>query len=147
MPIDPHELAGEGGKKVLEVVAETGLSGIPVKPVKKSSDRSLFLYTAIAIGIALLVRFFIAAPYMVSGPSMEETFHNHDYLIIDRLSYRIETPQRGDVVVFKRPQNTAETLIKRVIGLPGDTVTLKSGQVAITNADTPKGMVLKEPYI
>lgn len=111
------------------------------------SDRSLFLYTIVAVGLALFVRFFVAAPYLVSGPSMEPTFQNHDYLIVDRLSYRFETPQRGDVIIFTLPQNPSETLIKRVVGVPGDTVVISGNKITITNDTYPKGFTLSEPYL
>ena len=113
----------------------------------KGSNRSLFLYTIVAVGLALFVRFFVAAPYLVSGPSMEPTFQNHDYLIVDRLSYSFGTPQRGDVVIFTLPQNSGETLIKRVIAVPGDTVEVRGSAVVITNAAHPDGVTLKEPYL
>ena len=144
MPIDPHETTVEGGKNIHDPVSQ-GVS--PEIPSRKESNASLFVYTIAAIGIALLVRFFIAAPYLVSGPSMEETFHNHDYLIIDRLTYRLSTPERGDVIVFSLPQKSGETLIKPIIGLPGDTVTVNETEVTIANAAHPKGLKLSEPYI
>src|SRR3989338_1524764 len=143
MPIDPNETAVEGEEKVFSAHEDAA----PVNtPRRESSDRSLFIYTIVAIAIALFIRFFVAAPYMVSGPSMEGTFHNHDYLIIDRLSYRIETPERGDVVVFKRPGGS-DTLIKRVVGLPGETISLRDTEVVIVNAGNPKGFTLSEPYV
>ena len=148
MSIEPHEIAVEGGKKILEVAADVATTGgIGIKKSAPRPDSSLFLYTIIAIGIALIVRFFVAAPYLVSGDSMKNTFLNHDYLIVDRLSYRLETPQRGDVVIFKLPTNTGETLIKRVIGLPGDTVSFNGTTVTIANAAHPKGFQLSEPYL
>src|SRR3989344_3311564 len=101
MPIDPRESIVEGGKNEAgSIVDSSGDTIVQHIPPRKESNLSLFLYTIIAIGIALFVRFFIAAPYLVSGPSMENTFYNHDYLIIDRLTYRLSTPERGDVVVF-----------------------------------------------
>ncbi len=87
--------------------------------IKKSSQRSLLAYTVIALGLALFIRFFVAAPYVVSGQSMEPNFHDWQYLIVDRISYDIGTPSRGDVIVFDLPQNESRALIKRVIGLPG----------------------------
>ncbi len=115
--------------------------------VKKGSDRSILLYTAIAIALALLVRFFVAAPYLVSGPSMEPTFQNYDYLIVDRLSYEFSNPSRGDIVIFSMPGNLSETLIKRVIGLPGDTVSISGNTITIANATHPSGFTLSEPYL
>ncbi len=108
---------------------------------------SFFGYTLVALGLALVIRFLIAAPFIVSGSSMEHTFENHDYLIVDRITYRFENPVRGDVIVFGLPQETSRDLIKRVIGLPGETVILKNASVTIINKDHPAGFLLKEPYI
>lgn len=112
-------------------------------------DRSFFFYLAVALAIALVVRFFIAAPYIVSGSSMEPNFDNWNYLIVDRLTYHFEAPQRGDVVVLNLPEDTGRALIKRIIGLPGDTIQLTGTEpvVTIINTAHPKGFTLKEPYI
>lgn len=112
-------------------------------------DRSLFAYALVAVGLALVIRFFIATPYIVSGASMEYNFENHDYLIIDRLTYDFSAPQRGDVVVFGLPQEPSRDLIKRVIGLPGETVELSGNapKVTIINSENPKGFTLNEPYL
>ena len=114
---------------------------------RNSSQRSLVAYTILAIGLALVIRFFIAAPYIVSGSSMEPTFFNLHYLIVDRLSYRFESPQRGDVIVFDLPQDTSRALIKRVIGLPGETVVITGNAVSIINTANPQGFTLNEPYL
>jgi signal peptidase I len=119
-------------------------------------------YVVFALGLALFIRFFIAAPYLVSGASMEPTFDNFDYLITDRISYDFSGPQRGDVIVFCLPHSgecsllkrilnkdwqAPRTLIKRVIGLPGETVSVSGGEVRIINAQHPEGFVLDEPYL
>jgi len=121
----------------------------PNAPVKKSSDRALFISVIVALALAFAIRFFIAAPYVVSGSSMEPNFNNWDYLIVDRLTYDFETPQRGDVIVLDLPQETSRALIKRVIGLPGDTVLLSGPDPTITIIDAahPAGFPLNEPYI
>lgn len=111
------------------------------------SNRSLFIYALVALGLALFIRFFIATPYIVSGASMEKTFENFDYLIIDRLTYDFAPPKRGDVIVFGLPQEPSRDLIKRVIGLPGETVSINGNNVTITNAQHPEGFVLNEPYL
>ena len=111
-----------------------------------ASSRSLLLYTVVALGLALFIRFFIAAPYVVSGASMDPTFHDWHYLIIDRISYEFEEPQRGDVIVFDLPDNPAKSLIKRVIGLPGETIILKGDSVTIQNAEQQR-FTLDEPYL
>ncbi len=113
----------------------------------KDSRTSLILYTVVAVGLALFIRFFIAAPYIVQGASMEPTFFDYHYLIVDRLSYRISEPVRGDVVVFNLPQNESRALIKRIIGLPHETVVIEGGVVTIKNAAHPDGFTLDEPYL
>lgn len=116
------------------------------KPVSASSN-SLFGYTVLALGLALFLRFFIAAPYVVSGASMEPTFFDWQYLIIDKLVYAIKPPERGDVVVFKLPHDASRSLIKRVVGLPGETVKISGSTVTIINETNPDGFELEEKYV
>lgn len=122
-------------------------NGAGTNKPKKSSSYSLVGYTVIALGLALFVRFFVAAPYVVSGASMEPIFDNWHYLIIERISYDLEEPNRGDVIVFDLPQEGGRSLIKRVIGLPGETVVLKGQSVKIINEKHPDGFTLDEPYL
>src|SRR5581483_6676057 len=116
---------------------------------QKESNLSLVLFTLIALGLALVIRFWVAAPFVVSGSSMEENFHDWDYLIVDRLTYDFSAPQRGDVIVFQLPEDTSRSLIKRVIGLPGETVVISGTDPTITivSKHHPQGMTLSEPYI
>ncbi len=114
---------------------------------QKDSRRGLIGYTVIALGLALFIRFFIAAPYVVQGASMEPNFEDWHYLIIDRVSYYFGEPQRGDIIVFNLPQNESRALIKRVIGLPGETVVLSGQSITIINAENPHGFKLPEPYL
>lgn len=113
------------------------------------ADRSFFFYLVVALAIALVIRFFVAAPYIVSGSSMEPNFDNWNYLIVDRIAYRFSPPQRGDVVVLNLPEDTSRALIKRIIGLPGDTVQISGAEPVITivNDAHPSGFKLAEPYI
>jgi len=115
--------------------------------IPPASSRSIFGYTVLALGLALFIRFFIAAPYIVDGSSMEPAFLGWDYLIIDKLVYDIKRPERGDVIVFTLPQDSSRSLIKRVIGLPGETVTISGSKVTILNAQNPDGFTLEEPYV
>lgn len=120
----------------------------PSRPAHDDSGRgALFAYTVCALGIALFIRFFVAAPFVVSGTSMESNFDNWDYLITDRVSYRLTDPARGDVIVFHLPQEYSRTLIKRIIGLPGETVDIEGTRVHVTNATHPDGFFLDEPYL
>lgn len=78
---------------------------------------------------------------------MEPSFLDHEYLIVNEISYRFEEPKRGDVIVFRYPLNPQEFFIKRVIGLPREKVQIKDGKVFIYNIDNPNGQVLDEPYL
>ena len=114
---------------------------------ENSSKGSLVVYTIAALGLAIFIRFVVAAPYIVSGASMENTFQDFNYLIVDRLSYDFGDPRRGDVIVFDLPQDTGRSLIKRVIGLPGETIILNGATVTIVNSEYPDGFTLSEPYL
>ena len=129
-----------------DAVMDGNSSQDPETP-QNDSQRYIFTYTIVALGLALFIRFFIAAPYVVSGASMEPNFDNWHYLIVDRLSYDLGGPQRGDVIVFDLPQEGGRSLIKRVIGLPGETVVLKDKTVTVINKEHPKGFTLDEPYL
>ncbi len=95
----------------------------------------------------LIIRPFIAEPFVVSGSSMVPTFHNREYLIVEKLSYRFGEPERGDVIVFKYPIDPEQYFIKRIIGVPGDRVIVSQGRVTIKNADHPNGLLLDEQYL
>mgnify|MGYP000100116289 FL=1 len=104
-------------------------------------------FSLIAILIVVPVRMFIAQPFIVSGASMEETFQSGEYLIVDQLSYHFEAPARGEVIIFKYPKDPSKYFIKRVIGLPGETIEIIDGEVIIKNDANPDGFTLSEPYI
>ncbi len=103
-------------------------------------------FALIAILIVVPIRMFIAQPFIVSGASMETTFHSGEYLIVDQLSYHLHEPKRGEVIIFRYPRDPSKFFIKRVIGLPGDTVTIENGIVTISNEADIDGFVLDEPY-
>lgn len=87
--------------------------------------------TIIALVIVFPIRYFIFQPFFVEGRSMEPNFKNSDYLIIDEISYRLRDPYRGEVIVFKYPQSPSDRYIKRIIGLPGETIEIKNGKIII----------------
>lgn len=103
-------------------------------------------FSLIAILIVLPIRAFIAQPFIVSGASMEETFQSGEYLIVDQVSYYFNAPHRGEVIIFRYPRDPSKYFIKRVIGEPGDTVSIEDGIVTISNATNPDGFALNEPY-
>lgn len=78
---------------------------------------------------------------------MEPNFYNDEYLIINEISYRFDGPKRGDIIVFRYPRNPQEYFIKRVIGLPGEKVLMKEGNVYIVNKENPDGIKLEENYL
>jgi signal peptidase I len=95
----------------------------------------------ITVLLAFLLRFFLIQPFIVEGSSMEPNFHDQQYIIIDKLSYRIREPRRGEVIVFHPPNDPAQNYIKRIIGLPGETVRIDNGNVFINE------IKLEEPYL
>jgi signal peptidase I len=107
----------------------------------------LIKFAALALAIVIPIRTFIAQPFVVSGSSMFPTFHDKQYLIVDEISYKIKGPHRGDVVVFKYPKNPSVFFIKRIIGMPEETITIANGTVTITNKEHPEGIKIQEPYI
>jgi len=100
----------------------------------------------IALAIVLPIRYFLFQPFIVKGESMSPNFESGDYLIVDEISYRFSEPQRGDVVVFKYPKDTTQRFIKRVIGLPGETVVVKNGEVSVTKSNG-ENIILDESYL
>ena len=101
----------------------------------------------IAIAVVLIIRTFLFQPFIVEGASMFPNFQNSDYLIVDELTYRLRAPMRGEIIVFHPPQSPGNYYIKRIVGLPGETVEIKEGKVIIYNTEHPEGFVLKEEYL
>ncbi len=101
----------------------------------------------IALAIIVPLRIFIAEPFIVSGSSMVPNFHNREYLIIDKISYRSNEPERGQVIVLRYPKDPSQYFIKRIIGLPGETVKVDQGSVYIYNDANPTGLKLGEEYL
>jgi len=119
-----------------------------MNPVKNSNFwKELIKLVALSILIVVPFRFYVAQPFIVDGASMDPTFETGDYLIVDELSYHFQTPERGSVLIFKYPKDPKKSFIKRVIGLPGETVSINAGVVTIINSDNPEGFVLEEPYL
>jgi signal peptidase I len=115
---------------------------------KKFENFISFLQTfVLALAIVIPIRFFLFQPFIVSGASMEPNFKNGEYLLIDEISFRFRTPERGEVIVFKYPKDPSYYYIKRVIGLPGETIKLDDNKIWIYNFENPQGQLLKENYI
>jgi len=105
----------------------------------KSYLLELVEVVAIALLIVIPIRMYLITPFFVRGQSMETMFEDGDYLIIDKLSFRITEPKRGDIIVFKAPLDAKSFYIKRIIGMPGETVKVANGEVMITNGEHVEG--------
>jgi len=123
----------------------------PKKPSKLRyvADYIFELVKIVVLSLAIIipVRYFLIQPFYVKGASMEPNFFDHEYLIINEISYRFETPERGDIIVFKYPQDPSQYFIKRVIGLPNETVEIRESKITIYNKDNPNGIALDEKYL
>ncbi|MFA6963790.1 MAG: signal peptidase I [Patescibacteria group bacterium] len=97
--------------------------------------------------VAFLLRYFVIQPFLVDGQSMMPNYHHKEYILTEKLSYMTGEPRRGDVIVFRYPRNPSVSYIKRVIGLPGETVRIANNKITIVNSTNPSGMVLTEDYI
>ncbi|MFH1049160.1 MAG: signal peptidase I [Patescibacteria group bacterium] len=109
--------------------------------------KEIIKVVVISAVIVIPIRYYLIQPFFVSGASMVPQFHNGEYLIIDEFSYRNNAPQRGDVVVFHYPKDPSQFYIKRIVGLPGETVQIKNEQVIIYDKNKqlyPWGLVLDE---
>jgi signal peptidase I len=125
-----------------------------MKMIKIFVMRGFFLFlwetikiVVVSVLIVMPIRYFVVQPFFVKGASMEPSFDDGQYLIINEIGYRFESPQRGDVVVFRYPLDPSQYYIKRIIGLPGETVKIDGGKITIYNQQNPSGMVLDETYL
>ncbi|MEX0916622.1 MAG: signal peptidase I [Candidatus Spechtbacterales bacterium] len=100
-----------------------------------------------ALLIIVPIRYFVVQPFFVEGASMEATYHDGDYLLVDKISYLVGGPARGEVIVFRFPNDPKKVFIKRIIGLPRETVVVERGIVTIYNTENPNGFELEEAYL
>lgn len=104
-------------------------------------------FALIALLIVVPIRWFVAQPFIVRGASMEPTFQTGEYLIVDQLTYHFTDPERGDVIILKYPRDESVYFIKRVIGLPGETVELQGTKVIIRGGAGVEPVTLDQSYI
>ena len=123
------------------------VADIPKEQTTKEFLLEIIKFTVVSILIVAPIRFFIAQPFIVRGESMDPTFADGQYLIVDELTYRSSPPERGDVVVFKYPKDESKYFIKRIIGLPNETVKIVNGKVSVSSSSDPDGTALNEAYI
>lgn len=101
----------------------------------------------VSLAIIIPIRYFLIQPFYVKGASMEPNFFDHEYLIVDQITYRFSSPSRGDVVVFRYPRDPREFFIKRVIGLPGEKIIVKNNKILVYSKEHEEGAVLEEQYL
>ena len=126
----------------------------PIKTEERVAEKTkmqafweLVRFAFMALLVVIPIRLFLAEPFIVSGSSMVPTFSNGDYLVVDKISYELGSPKRDDVVIFRYPGDTTKFFIKRIIGLPGETVDIKGSEVTITNTAHPEGFKLDQPFV
>ena len=128
-------------RQVMEVAVDQERQDSSVPPAR-GFWRELVDTVLPAVAIALVIHLFLARTYGVHGQSMEPNLHDHQRLIVDLVSYRLRPPERGEIVVFDVPEQISDIpLIKRVVGIPGDTVEVKGGAAYVN------GRRLDEPYL
>ena len=100
----------------------------------------------VAAAIFVVVYLFLLQPHQVRGASMEPNLSDGQYILTDKISYRFSDPHRGDIIVFKAPVDENFDYIKRIIGLPGETISIIEDEIIIRNSENPNGFTLGEPY-
>jgi len=130
-----------------------GLTTLIISPTLNILDYMNFIKRAIAaifdflqsvvvvMAVMVMIYLFIMSPQEISGQSMDPNFHNGEYILTNKIEYKIGDPKRGDIVIFKSPRNKEIDYIKRVIGLPGETIRLSNSTFFIN------GKKLDEPYL
>jgi signal peptidase I len=142
-------------EKPISITQPTAPASKPETPKKQKTKWEEFRknvwdivkFSAIALAIVIPFRMYIAQPYIVSGVSMVPTFLDGQYIIVDEISYIAGNPHRGDVVIFRYPNDPSRFFIKRIIGLPNEKINIKDGKITIINDTNPQGFSLEEPYL
>lgn len=94
-----------------------------------------------ALAVFVIIYLFLFQPHQVKGSSMYPNFHNGEYILTDKISYKLGNPQKGDVIIFKAPKNEEYDYIKRIIGLPGDTIEVLNSKIYLNQ------QLLDEPFL
>lgn len=101
----------------------------------------------VIVAIVAGIRTFLVSPFQVEGNSMVSTLEDREYIVINKLAYILGHPERGDIVVFRPPNEPNKFYVKRVIGVPGDTVDIRNGNVYIDTGESGGEQELAEPYL
>lgn len=124
------------------------------EPFRLKEAIAFFRDLAIILVVVMFVRTYVASPFRISGNSMEENYHDQEFILVDKFSYadfgveKVGDPKRGDVVILRpHANNGKEYYIKRVIGIPGDVIEFKDGEVFLKTKDMPEAVKLNEKYL
>lgn len=107
----------------------------------------LFKTAVIVVVIAFGIKYFLVQPFIVDGNSMQPNFQNNEYLLVEKITSKLQDLKRGDVIVFHPPGQEDTNYIKRIIGLPGEKVEIANNKIKIFNKNHPDGIYLDEPYL
>jgi signal peptidase I len=132
--------------KVLKDIKENEFKQESTSDSVKQFITEIFKIVITALIIVIPVRYYVIQPFYVKGESMEHTYKNGDYLIINEIGYRFGEPVRGDVVVLRPPNDPSDFYIKRIIGLPGESIQIKDGFVYILDENN-NSTKLSETYL
>lgn len=128
------------------VAEETNIGENTLQGPEKQKKHGMYLgeileSVAIAVILAVIIRFFLFQPFYIPSGSMEPTLKPGDRIIVNKITYRFSQPRRGDIMVFKYPRDPSRDFIKRIVGLPGETLEIKDSVVYINNKKIP------QPYL
>jgi signal peptidase I len=133
MPEKPDQTTEEGKKEIMDFISEQE------QETNESSVKDFFIellqVVIVALAIIIPVRYYFIKPFYVKGASMEPSFYDNEYLVIDEISYRFKEPLRGEIVVFRYPRDPKQFFIKRIVGLPGETVQITGSDVFINGEE------------
>lgn len=136
------------GLKEEELEQKIDIDSLKLEKEKKDHPIwELIKFAALALLIVIPIRSFVAQPFIVSGSSMVPTFENKEYIIVDQITYKFKKIERGEVVIFRFPQDPSKFFIKRIMGLPGDTLEISDSEIIITNESNPNGIILKQDFV
>lgn len=107
----------------------------------------LLKVVCVSLAIIIPVRYFLIQPFYVKGASMEPSFYDHEYLIINEIDYRLSDPARGDIIVFKYPKDPSQYFIKRIVGLPSETIEIANNQIYVYESKDKKAILDESQYL